>query len=329
MLKEDILQLLKLARPAYLSGQRISEQLCVSRAVVWKTVETLRKEGYEIDSRSHRGYRLVRMPDVLDPAALDALGTRDMGRRVLLFDSLDSTNNEIKRQSINRVENGLTVIADCQTGGRGRRGRTFLSPAGKGLYLSLLMQPRGTMGEVSMLTAWTAVALCGAVERVCGVRPGIKWPNDLVLQGKKLCGVLTELEVEAETGQPRYVVIGIGVNVFQTEADFGPEVAPIAISLAQAMEQVPGRTALACEILRAMDSLYQDFPQQRARYLEQYRRDCLTLGKSISVVTPSGTRQGFAAGIDDAFALTVRWEDGTEESLSSGEVSVRGLYGYV
>lgn len=329
MLKDDIVKLLEAEGEGYLSGQRISAQLGVSRAAVWKAIEALRKEGYEIDSRSNCGYHLVRKADVIDPETLSRLGTRQMGRKVLYFDSLDSTNNEIKRQSIGQVENGLAIIADCQTGGRGRRGRAFLSPAGKGLYLSLLMQPRCTVEELSMLTAWSAVALCDAVERACGVRPGIKWPNDLVMQGRKLCGVLTELELEAETGLPRYVIVGIGTNVLQTEADFGPEVAPIAISLEQALGQAPARTALAKEILRAMDDLYRDFPQEKAQYLEQYRRDCLTLGRPVTVLRPSGARNGFATGINEDFSLTVRWEDGTEEALSAGEVSVRGLYGYV
>ena len=329
MLKEDILQLLKAGKDTYLSGQRISAQLGVSRAAVWKAVEALRKDGYGIDSRSNCGYRLVRVPDVMTQEALSDIGTRQVGRKVLYYDRLDSTNNEIKRLSIDQVENGLAVIADCQTGGRGRRGRSFLSPAGKGLYLSVLMQPHCSVEELSMLTAWSAVALCRAVERVCGVRPGIKWPNDLVMQGRKLCGVLTELELEAETGLPRYVIVGIGTNVLQTEADFGPEVAPIAISLEQALGQAPARTALAKEILRAMDDLYRDFPQERAQYLEQYRRDCLTLGRPVTVLRSSGARNGFATGINEDFSLTVRWEDGTEEALSAGEVSVRGLYGYV
>ena len=174
MLKDEIVKLLEAEGEGYLSGQRISTQLGVSRAAVWKAIEALRKEGYEIDSRSNCGYHLVRKADVIDPETLSRLGTRQMGRKVLYFDSLDSTNNEIKRQSIGQVENGLAIIADCQTGGRGRRGRAFLSPAGKGLYLSLLMQPRCTVEELSMLTAWSAVALCDAVERACGVRPGIK-----------------------------------------------------------------------------------------------------------------------------------------------------------
>lgn len=329
MLKEDILQLLKAGKDTYLSGQRISAQLGVSRAAVWKAVEALRKDGYGIDSRSNCGYRLVRVPDVMTQEALSDIGTRQVGRKVLYYDRLDSTNNEIKRLSIDQVENGLAVIADCQTGGRGRRGRSFLSPAGKGLYLSVLMQPHCSVEELSMLTAWSAVALCRAVERACGVRPGIKWPNDLVMQNRKLCGVLTELELEAETGLPRYVIVGIGTNVLQTEADFGPEVAPIAISLEQALGQAPARTALAKEILRAMDDLYRDFPQEKAQYLEQYRRDCLTLGRPVTVLRPSGARNGFATGINEDFSLTVRWEDGTEEALSAGEVSVRGLYGYV
>ena len=141
MLKEDILQLLKAGKDTYLSGQRISAQLGVSRAAVWKAVEALRKDGYGIDSRSNCGYRLVRVPDVMTQEALSDIGTRQVGRKVLYYDRLDSTNNEIKRLSIDQVENGLAVIADCQTGGRGRRGRSFLSPAGKGLYLSVLMQP--------------------------------------------------------------------------------------------------------------------------------------------------------------------------------------------
>ena len=329
MLKEDILQLLKAGKDTYLSGQRISAQLGVSRAAVWKAVEALRKDGYGIDSRSNCGYRLVRVPDVMTQEALSDIGTRQVGRKVLYYDRLDSTNNEIKRLSIDQVENGLAVIADCQTGGRGRRGRSFLSPAGKGLYLSVLMQPHCSVEELSMLTAWSAVALCRAVERACGVRPGIKWPNDLVLNRKKLCGILTELEWEAESGEFSCVIIGAGINVSQDEADFGPEVAPIAISLAQALGTAPDRTELAAQVIRSLNALYDDFPSQNAAYLDHFRRDCLTVGNPIKVISGAGERIGTATGISDDFGLTVRWEDGSTETLTSGEVSVRGLYDYV
>lgn len=251
------------------------------------------------------------------------------GQRVLVFDSLDSTNDELKRRSTDTAENGLAVMALGQTAGRGRRGRSFLSAPGKGLYLSVLFQPQCAPEELSMLTAWSAVALRGAVEQVCGVRPGIKWPNDLVLGGKKLCGVLTELEWDAASGQPRYVIVGLGINLTQTAADFGPKVAPIATSLQTALGVAPDRTALAAAVLRAMDGMCRDFPREKARYLADYRRDCLTIGKEVTVLSPTGTRRGLAVGVDETFALVVRWENGTEEAVSAGEVSVRGLYGYV
>lgn len=330
MTKQIVLKLLREHTEEFLSGEAISRQAGVSRAAVWKAVEQLRQEGYGIESVPNRGYRLTRVTARLRPEEL-AEQFRDcrIGRELLCFDTIDSTNNELKRRAVSGTVDGTVILADQQTGGRGRRGRSFVSPAGKGLYLSAALRPQCPLSEISTLTAWTAVALCDAVEAVCGVRPGIKWPNDLVMQGRKLCGVLTELELEAETGLPRYVIVGIGTNVLQTEADFGPEVAPIAISLEQALGQAPARTALAKEILRAMDDLYRDFPQEKAQYLEQYRRDCLTLGRPVTVLRSSGARNGFATGINEDFSLTVRWEDGTEEALSAGEVSVRGLYGYV
>ena len=173
------------------------------------------------------------------------------------------------------------------------------------------------------------MALCDAVEAACGVRPGIKWPNDLVLNRKKLCGILTELEWEAESGEFSCVIIGAGINVSQDEADFGPEVAPIAISLAQALGTAPDRTELAARVIRSLNALYDDFPSQNAAYLECFRRDCLTVGNPIKVISGAEERIGTATGISDDFGLTVRWEDGSTETLTSGEVSVRGLYDYV
>mgnify|MGYP002918286478 FL=1 len=178
------------------------------------------------------------------------------------------------------------------------------------------------------MTAHVAVAICRALE-VFGVQPKIKWTNDLVLGTKKLCGILTELEWEAESGEFSCVIIGAGINVSQDEADFGPEVAPIAISLAQALGTAPDRTELAAQVIRSLNALYDDFPAQNAAYLECFRRDCLTVGNPIKVISGAGERIGTATGISDDFGLTVRWEDGSTETLTSGEVSVRGLYDYV
>lgn len=328
MLKDEVLALLKKGTEVC-SGQAMSGCLGVSRAAIWKAIEALRQEGYVITPVPHRGYRLEQSPDKLSAGELaGALCGRRVGSTLLCLDSVDSTNNEIKRRAADAPD-GLAVLAEQQTGGRGRCGRTFVSPGGQGLYLSVLLRPDCALDEISALTAWTAVAVCEALETLCGITPGIKWPNDIILEGRKLCGILTELEVEAESGRLRHVVAGIGINVSQGADDFGPEVAPIAISLAQALEQVPRRAELAAAVLAAMDRLYDAFPAGKADYLAGYRRRCLTIGRPVQVISARGTREGTAEGIDETFSLVVRWKDGAREAVSSGEVSVRGLLGYV
>lgn len=329
MLQDEVLALLKASGADFLSGEEMSRRLGVSRAAVWKAMEALRQEGYEISSAPRRGYRLEGSPDRLSAGELSgALTGRKVGGTLVCLDSVDSTNSEVKRRALDGAPDGLAVIAGQQTGGRGRRGRTFVSPADKGLYLSVLLRPQCPLEEVSTLTAWTAVAVCDAIQAVCGVRPGIKWTNDLVLEGRKVCGILTELGLEGETGALEYVVVGIGVNLTQTEADFGPEVAPVAISLEQALGRAPRRAELAAAILAALDDLYAAFPGAAADYLARYRADCLTVGRQVRLIRPGGVQDAFAEEIDDRFALVVRLPDGRRETVSSGEVSVRGLFGY-
>lgn len=327
MLRDEVLALLKAQGGVPLSGEAMSGRLGVSRAAIWKAMEGLRQEGYVISSAPRRGYALEESPDRLSPGELMAPG-RKVGANLVCLDRVDSTNNEVKRRAVDTVPEGLVVVAGEQTGGRGRRGRSFLSPPG-GLYLSALLKPDCPLEQVSALTAWSAVAVCDAVEGVCGIRPSIKWPNDVILEGRKLCGILTELELEGETAALRYVVLGIGVNLTQTEEDFGPEVAPVAISLAQALGKAPRRAELAAALLDALDRLNRDFPRQWECWLERYRADCITVGRQIKVLRGREERVGTAVGVDDTFALVVRWADGSEEALSSGEVSVRGLLGYV
>ena len=327
MLRDQVLALLK-AGDAPCSGEGMSRTLGVSRAAVWKAVEALRQEGYVISSAPHRGYRLEDSPDLLSPGELaGALAGRTVGAALLCLDTVDSTNNELKRRA-DTAPDGLAVLAQEQTGGRGRLGRSFVSPAGKGLYLSVLLRPQCVLADAGMLTAWTAVAVCRALERCCGVRAGIKWPNDIVLEDGKLCGILTELELEAETAALRHVIVGVGINVSQDAADFGPEVAPVAISLAQALGQSPRRSQLAAEVLSALDDLYRAFPAQKADYLARYRALCVTAGRAVRVLRPGQVRTGTAEAVNEDFALLVRWDNGEQEALSSGEVSVRGLLGY-
>lgn len=329
MSKQAILALLGRNQGNYLSGEAMSRELGVSRAAVWKAIESLRQEGYEISSAPNRGYRLESSPDKLSAGSIAGLLSPGIlvGREVVVLDTVDSTNNEIKRRSAASPE-GLAVLAVEQTGGRGRRGRSFQSLPGKGMYLSVLLKPSLPLDQVTQLTAWVAVAVCDGVEEACGLRPGVKWTNDLILNGKKLCGILTELELEGETGDLGYLVPGIGVNVSQTAEDFGPELAEIATSLERETGEAVSVNRLAACVLTALDRMYRSFPQAKERYLQQYRADCVTLGRPVRLIRPNGTEDAFALDIDDDFALRVRYPDGREGTVSSGEVSVRGLLGY-
>ncbi len=330
MTREAVLSLLKEAGDSYCSGQSMSRTLGISRAAVWKAIDALRQDGYEISSVPRRGYRLERSPDRLSAGELTgALRGLTLGQNIICLDSVDSTNNYAKKLADRGAPHGTVVLTDCQTAGRGRRGNSFVSPEGKGLYLSVLLRPNLPPADVINLTAWIAVAVCDAVEQVIGQRPGIKWTNDLILQSKKLCGILTEMSLEAETGELQYVVAGIGINVSQSEADFGTEVSSLAISLEQALGRKIRRADLAVAVLGALERMMNDFPHQKAAYLERYRNHCLTLGREVRLIRKGEAQIAFAQAIDEDFALVVRHENGTVETVTAGDVSVRGLLGYV
>ncbi len=330
MTRDRVLALLKESGDSYCSGEKMSQALGLSRAAVWKAVDALRREGYDISSVPNRGYRLERSPDRLSAGELaGALDGCVIGSNLICLDSVDSTNNYAKKLADAGAPHGTVVLCDQQTGGRGRRGNSFLSPAGKGLYLTVILRPELPPQDVVNLTAWIAVAVCDAVEQTAGERPGIKWTNDIILHQKKLCGILTELSLEGETGQLQYVVAGIGINVSQSPEDFGEEVSQVAISLEQALGRTVRRADLAAAVIRALDRLARDFPGKKADYRARYRADCLTTGHEVRLIRKGESRTAFAESIDDDFALVVRWGDGTRETITAGDVSVRGLLGYV
>ena len=329
MSREKVLALLSEKRGEPLSGEAMSRSLGISRAAVWKAVEALRQEGYVITSAPNRGYSLQSAPDRLREGELSGpLADCHLGHPLLCFESIDSTNTECKRQAMTGAPDGLVAIAEEQTGGKGRKGRTFQSPKG-GLYLSLLLRPDLPPVELTDITAWVAVAVCDGIEAACGVRPRIKWTNDLVLNGKKLCGILTEIGLEGESHALDYLVPGIGINVAQTPEDFGPELAATATSLSCELGRPVRRADIAVAVIRALDRMYAGFPQNKPEYLERYRADCLTPGNQVQLITPNSRREAYAVEIDDQFRLVVEFPDGTRQALSAGEVSVRGMYGYV
>lgn len=330
MSRERVLALLRERPGEYLSGEAMSRTLGISRAGVWKAIEGLRQEGYTIASAPNRGYCLENAPDRLRVGELfGRLSDARIGSQLVCLDTIDSTNTECKRRAMNGAPEGLVVTAEEQTGGRGRRGRGFQSPRGKGLYLSALFRPDLDPARVTDFTAWVAVAVCDGIEACCGLRPQIKWTNDIVLEGKKLVGILTELGLEGESNTLDYIVTGIGVNVNQAPEDFSEEIRTMAISLSQVLGRPVRRAELCAQIVLALDRMYAGYPEDRAEYLSKYRAGCITTGHQVQLITPTARRQAFALEIDDDFNLVVELYNGKKETICAGEVSVRGMYGYV
>ena len=317
MSRQEVLALLREQEGAFVSGEEISHRLGLSRAAIWKAVDALRREGYTVEARTGRGYRLLDAPDVLtEPEIRRFLGeTVRVGRTLVCLAEVDSTNLRARQLAAEGAADGTVVVADRQTAGRGRLGRSFQSPGGQGIYLTALLRPDLPPERLSPVTAMAGVAVCRAVERLCGVSPGLKWPNDPVLDGKKLCGILTELSLEGETARVQELVLGIGINVSQRPEDFTPEVREIATSLVQALGHAVSRPALAAG--------------ETGPYLAEYRRRCVNLGRTVRLLRPDGGGEtAEALDIDEEFGLVVRRPDGAVKTVRSGEVSVRGLYGY-
>ena len=247
---------------------------------------------------------------------------------LLWFDSIDSTNTRARELARQGAPHGTVLIADHQTGGRGRRGRSFHSPAGSGIYMSVILRPHCAPQQIMHLTCAAAVAMCDAVESAVGFRPGIKWTNALVCGKRKIAGVLTELGFD-NRGNVDFAVIGIGINCCQQEADFPEDIRSIAGSLTSISGQSIDRAVVAAAMMDALYRMDAELLTGKAHILNRYRKDCITLGKEISLVRGEEIRHGTALDIDDAGALIVRFPDGTAEAVNSGEVSVRGMYGYV
>jgi len=246
--------------------------------------------------------------------------------RLFVFPELDSTNNRLKVLASQGAPHGTVLIADRQTGGRGRMGRSFLSPPGVGIYMSILLRPECAPQELMHLTCAVAAAMCRAVERSVGLRPGIKWTNDLVLGKKKLCGILTEIGIEAESREVDYAVVGIGINC--AHAELPPEVAAMSADLETATGKKPDRSRLAAELVRSLYEMEQALFTQKDAWLAEFSAHCVTIGQDVKLVRGDEVQFAHADGIDGEAALRVTYPDGTAGVIASGEVSVRGMYGY-
>lgn len=244
------------------------------------------------------------------------------------FEEIDSTNIRIRAMAKAGAPHGTVLIADRQTGGMGRMGRNFHSPGGVGIYMSILLRPDCAPMELLHLTCATAVAMCDAVEAATGLRPGIKWTNDLVSGKRKLGGILTELGLSPR-GMVDYAIIGVGINCRQQEKDFAPDIQNIAGSLSMVTGTSIDRSKVAAAMMEALQTMSNTLLSGKSAMLESYRADCITVGQDISLVRGDEVRHGHALDVDESGALIVRFPDGHLEAVNSGEVSVRGMYGYL
>ncbi|MEZ3485142.1 MAG: biotin--[acetyl-CoA-carboxylase] ligase [Lachnospiraceae bacterium] len=329
-MKSEILRLLK-ETDGYLSGQQLCSQFLVSRTAVWKVMEQLKKEGYQIEAVRNKGYRLVDCPDVMSRAEIESLTKgRWAGAKVVYYEETDSTNNRAKEAGEKGGEqgaHGTLFVAGRQSAGKGRRGRGWESPAGTSIYMTILLHPDIHPVKAPGLTLLMAVAVTEGIRRCTGLSCKIKWPNDVILHGKKVCGILTEMS--AEMDYINYVVVGVGINVNQET--FPQEIEERAVSLRQELGQSVRRSELIAAVMEEFEACYETFlkTEDLSGMRERYNRLLVNRDQEVKVLEPGNAYEAHALGINDTGELLVRTRDGQERAVYAGEVSVRGVYGYV
>ena len=320
--KDTVLELFEKNRGFYISGQQIASELNITRTAVWKAVKILQKEGYKIEAVTNRGYCLDKDADVLSVRGIRSRLSEDCaGLRPEVFVSVGSTNTLCNEKAKSGEAEGYVAVAGAQTAGRGRRGRSFYSPAGTGIYMSLLLRPHGLTGDqVLGLTTMAAVAVSESIEALSDKKAEIKWVNDIFVDGKKVCGILSEAMYEVPSGALQCVIVGIGINAYAPEAGFPPEISESAGCVFDKPE-VDLKNSLVAEVLNRFMKYYDD-PKSDAVY-DEYRTRSMVIDKDIKVLKEDATLKAHVLDIDRDCGLVVRYPDGTEEVLNSGEISIR------
>ena len=326
-MKEEILRLLRSA-DGYISGQELCNRFGVSRTAVWKAINQLKEAGYEIEAQQNKGYRLMAAPDLMTEAEIKSLLNTDwVAKEVLYFDTIDSTNTKAQELAEKGYPSGTLVVADKQESGKGRRGRSWVSPSGTGIFMTLMIKPDINPNNASMLTLVAALAVAKAITSVTGEEAMIKWPNDIVVNGKKVCGILTEMN--AQFDYINHIVVGIGINVHNES--FPEEISQMASSL---MIEAGGkrfhRAQIIAETMSYFEQYYDTFLQTQdlSALVREYDELLVNMNKAVRVLDPKEPFDGKAMGITPKGELIVdTWE--SRKLVSSGEVSVRGIYGYV
>ena len=326
-MKTEILRMLREA-DGYISGQELCNKFGVSRTAVWKAINQLKEAGYKIDAVQNKGYILKSAPDIMNQNELKSImNTSWAGQELFYFDSIDSTNTKAKELAEAGYPNGTLVVSDSQSAGKGRRGRSWESPSGTGIFMTLMLKPDINPNNASMLTLVAALAVAKAISEITGEKALIKWPNDIVMNGKKVCGILTEMS--AQFDYINHIVIGIGINVHNET--FPDELKETASSL---MLECGGRRFRRAEIVEKTMEYFEKYyevylqTEDLSALVKEYNAILVNMQKNVRVLDPKEPFEGKAMGITPKGELIVdTWE--SRKLVSSGEVSVRGIYGYV
>ncbi|MDD2189806.1 MAG: biotin--[acetyl-CoA-carboxylase] ligase [Eubacteriales bacterium] len=351
--KGSLLKALEENRGITVSGEDLATSLGISRAAVWKAIQELRKDGHCINAVTNKGYCLAPDSDVLSrEGILLHVSENDMANRIHVFKSVESTNLTCKKMALEGAPYGTVVIAEEQTKGRGRMGRNFYSPSMSGIYMSFILEPRFDMTKSVLITTAAAVAVCKAIEKVAGISCRIKWVNDIYLEGKKICGILTEAVSDFESGQIEHIVLGIGINYSTAASDFPEELRETAGSLfgnrpvesaddhdddrpyvgGVTVNNAVTRNRLTAEVINQIFLVNENLGS--GNYIREYKERSFVLGKEVLIIPAGGMTNGrnqsegikaLALDVDSEGGLVVRYQDGSIHTLNSGEISVRTL----
>ncbi|MFD0586937.1 biotin--[acetyl-CoA-carboxylase] ligase [Paenibacillus sp. GCM10027627] len=320
MSSHALLELFRQYPDQYVSGALMSQELGVSRTAIWKQIRKLEGLGYEFEASTKLGYRLVYEPELLSQNRLsEKLATEQFGHRAVFMDSVKSTQNLARELAESGAEEGTMVVAEEQLGGRGRMGRSWVSPKGKGIWMSLVLRPEVPIHCAPQLTLLTAVALCRSLRRTTELPIGIKWPNDLLIDGKKISGIL--LESAAEDERIKHIVAGVGISVNLTEKDYTEALLQKATSLRIAGDRSFDRTELLAEFLKEWETLYRLFQQEGFGVIATlWESLSVSLGKPVKLTTPQGEWVGVPIGLDESGAIRIELEDGSQKNIFSAEM---------
>jgi len=318
IMDEKILDIFRANPGHYISGEDLSEELGISRTAIWKHIEDLRKIGYTIEAQPHLGYRLVSVPDRLLPSELSwQLNTKIIGKKIISFDTVDSTMDAAYDLAVNTKGDGVCIFAESQRKGRGRIGRSWLSPKHKGIYVSIILRPDISPDQTSKITLMTAVSVAKLIRLNTGLKALIKWPNDILIENKKVCGILTEMN--AESDRVKFLIVGIGLNLNAKASDLVEE----ATSLKEACKENIDRVKFAKLLLEELDRHYLSFKEQGfGPILDEWRNFSATLGRRVKVDFKNYHIEGQAMDVDDNGALLVRLDNGFTERISAGDVAL-------